>query len=154
MSTTSSPSATADDFCPAVKTFLRALTYTEGGWGNHMGNVEYDSSISGNVKAPFQAVQWAAKDLARTIPDQFRTEAQRLKDYIDSYVETLGRFDYDLQTVVQNATPTEISFLAEWGSNQYFDDEAGTTLFPPEPFKTYVQDNCIARLGEEWWQES
>lgn len=109
-----------------------------------MGNIEYNDRIDANVKSVFEAVQWAIADLHRVIPDGFKAEATREKSYIDSYVTTLGRFDFELQTVITQATPTEISYLAEWGSNEFYDDETGITALPPT-FVKYYQDKCVSQ---------
>jgi hypothetical protein len=120
------------DFCQVVKTFGEALYYTEGGWGNHMGNLEYNEDMAGSVKAPFEALQWATKELLRVTPPAYREGVQRQLDYVNSYVDMLSRFDFDLQTIIVNATPVELDFLTEWGSNSYFDDETGQTAISPK----------------------
>jgi hypothetical protein len=141
------------DFCQVVKTFSKALYYTEGGWGNHMANMESNKSMAGSVKAPFEALQWATKELLRVSPPEYIEGVQRQLDYVDSYVDMLARFDFDLQTIINNATPVELSFLTEWGSNSYFDDETGQTAISPKLVELFRVE-CVDKLGQDWFEQS
>jgi len=141
------------EFCPAMKAFSKALSYTEGGWGNHMGNIKYNDDMRGSVRIPFESLQSALDELNRVSPVEFLDGIKPLLTYTNSYVATLRRFDFDLQRIISESTPAEISYLAEWGSNSIFDDEDYSTVLTPEIWK-YTEIHCINKLGEDWWMQS
>jgi hypothetical protein len=141
------------EFCPAMKAFSKALSYTEGGWGNHMGNIKYNDDMRGSVRIPFESLQSALDELNRVSPVEFLDGIKPLLAYTNSYVATLRRFDFDLQRIISESTPAEISYLAEWGSNSIFDDEDYSTVLTPEIWK-YTEIHCINKLGEDWWMQS